>query len=266
MTSWQDIALHLGKDNYKDLYWSDEIPGIWSIKPNQNSGGLTEKTASYHNYRNDIGIEFRLNNLGWRSDFDYDHTLLSQKNVIALGCSDTFGHASPVETTWPMLLEEKLGTDYRVLNLSWGGTSTDWVTRIGSKTLGYLKQSAVAICVLWPQLSAREFVSKRVSSGIHTHLRSVVPYAQWWDFIDWKSNNYNFHKNRHLLNNAAGCLAVPFFDLTINRKDPSVPWDTVSHAGYVSLGPDSHIAISDFFFRRIQGRPSYWQEQRSRSL
>lgn len=266
MISWQDIAIRLGKDGYRDIYWSSEIPSVWSIKPNQNFGGLNEKNAPHRRYVNDIGVEFRFNNLGWRSDFDFDQALLSQKNIIVLGCSDTFGHALPIESTWPGLLQHTLGSDYRVLNLSWGGISTDWTARIGYKTLHFLKQTAVAVCILWPQLSAREFVSKRVSSGIHTHLRSVVPYPQYWNFIDWKSNNYNFHKNRHFLITTAASLGVSFFDLTINRKDTSVPWDIIEYDGYISLGPSSHLAISDFFLRKIRNLPSYWQEHCSRSL
>jgi hypothetical protein len=266
MISWQNIASTLGKDRYQDLYWSAEIPSVWSIKPTQDTTWCNEKNLPHYRYSNDAGIEFRFNNLGWRSDFDYDQDLLTHKNVIVLGCSDTFGPALKVEQTWPMILQDLLGDSHRVLNLSWGGISTDWIARIGHKTLRYLGNSCVAVCVLWPHLSSREFVSKRISSGISTHLRSIVPYPQWWNFIDWKSNNYNFHKNRHLLTSISKNLAVNFFDLTINRKDPGIPWDIISYDGYQSLGHQSHLAISDFFFREIQGRPSYWQETRSRSL
>lgn len=264
--TWQDIALHLGKDRYRDLYWTAEIPSVWSIKPTQDIGGQSTKDSGLSNYFNDIGVHFRFNNLGWRSDFDYDNNLLAQKNVIVLGCSDTFGHALPVEHTWPMLLQDRLESDHRIVNLSWGGISTDWTARIGYKTLQFLNRATVAICILWPQLSAREFISKRVSSGIHTHYRSIVPYPQYWNFIDWKSNNYNYHKNRHFLQNTADALGIPFFDLTVNRKDASVPWDIIEHNQFVSLGPDSHLAIADFFYRKIKTLPSYWQEHCSRSL
>lgn len=265
MTSWQDLALTLGKDHYRDRFWYAELPCSWTIKPSQKTDGW-HRLGSYPGTYTHNDIQFRFNNLGWRSDFDFSQQLQNGSNIIVLGCSDTFGPGLPADSTWPILLQNLVGPTQRVLNFSWCGISTDWIARIGHKSMRYLEKSVAAVCVLWPHLSAREFISKRACSGINTYLKSVVPFAQWWDYIDWKSNNYNFYKNYHLLKSTANSIGANFFDLTINRQDKSVPWDIVRRHEYESLGTLSHIAIADYFYRKIQGRPSFWQEHRSRSL
>jgi hypothetical protein len=106
-------------------------------------------------------------------------------------------------------------------------------------------------------------VSKRYKGGVHTHRNYNLPYADWWDHIDWQSNNYNFNKNRLLMENVCSRHNIAYHDLYINRDDNKVPFDFVEYGVYSSIGPHTHQAIANYFSRKLNNQPSLFQSLQS---
>lgn len=66
--------------------------------------------------------EYKTNNYGFRGpDFR------SGVDIVAAGCSQTYGVGVPEETTWPAFLAEKLGMSY--VNISGSGASVEWIVQ-----------------------------------------------------------------------------------------------------------------------------------------
>ena len=112
-------------------------------------------------------------------------------------------------------------------------------------------------------MSTREFVSKKFQGGIYTEANET-PYTDWWEHIDWVSNNYNFQKNKTLLSAVAASASVQFHDLMLNREANRVdgmftklPSLTLN---LTQLTKESHTAIGRYFIRKINNNPSYYQE------
>jgi hypothetical protein len=208
-------------------------------------------------------IEYKLNNLGYRSNFDYNLEELKEKKVIiCLGDSDVFGAFNPVDVIWPSRLQDQL-SDITVLNFGIRGISGDGMTRIGVRAIEALKSSIVAVCVHWPPPSLREFVSKDFKCGVHTHRNYYLPYDDWWKHIDWHSNNYNYYKNQLLLSSVCKKYSIPYYDLLINKDDPTVPYDVCRYTVYDSFGPATHTATANYFYKKITNQPSLFQSLQS---
>lgn len=243
----EKIEYYLGKDKFKDKYFKPEFPHAYK--------DITSKEMPFEEYQSTVlnlnswfpDIEFKLNNLGYRSHFDYDlEELREKKIVLCFGCTDTFGMNHHYENTWPYLLSQGL-KDYTVLNLGIIGASADTISRILIKITGVLNVDHV--CILWPHNNRREFVSKEFTGIITTHDPVDIPFEDYWDFIDWKSDNYNFFKNFHLCKNLCENNQTNFHDLLINRFDKKVPFD---YSGpYYALGENSHRAVANYFFKKI---------------
>lgn len=60
-----------------------------------------------------VKIEYRLNTHGYRCDE------FTNQKILTLGCSQTEGHALPIELTWPYLMSQKMNKGY--INLAKGG-------------------------------------------------------------------------------------------------------------------------------------------------
>jgi len=255
----QNIEYYLGKDRLRNLYFDAEIPTAWSVPARiQNPAPIIK--ASSVGFFNGDSTEYHYNNLGYRSQFDYVlEELLEKRTVLCLGDSDTFGIGVEHDKIWPSLLD----TDATVLNLSVPGISIDGLARIVAQTIQALGNTVDAVLIHYPSMSLREFVSKRYKGGVHTHRNYNLPYADWWDHIDWQSNNYNFHKNRLLMENICARHDVDYYDLYINREDKKVPFDFVEYGVYSSIGPHTHQAIANYFNRKLNGRPSLFHSLQS---
>jgi hypothetical protein len=241
------IEYYLGKDHFKDKYFKKEFPPAY--KDIHSRELSVEEYISKTLYLNHWypNIEFKLNNLGYRSHFDYQLTDLIGKKIIAcFGCTDTFGMNHQYEHTWPYLLSLE-ADNFTVLNLGIIGASADTISRILIKLTGVLEIEHA--CILWPHNNRREFVSKEYTGIITTHNQVDTPYEDYWDFIDWKSDNYNFFKNYHLCKNLCENKKIHFNELLINRFDKKVPFDYSGN--YYALGPNSHCAIANYFFKKI---------------
>lgn len=255
----ENIEYYLGKDRLKNLYFNAEIPPAWLIP------ARIQNPAPYIN-ANAVGFfagdttEYCYNNLGYRSTVDYVlEDLLTKRVVICLGDSDSFGIGIEYDNIWPNLID----TDATVLNLSIPGISLDGITRIAAQTIQALGNTVDAVLIHYPPMSLREFVSKQYKGGVHTHRNYNLPYSDWWDHIDWQSNNYNFNKNRLLLENICARRDIEFYDLYINRDDKKVPFDFVEYGVYSSIGPHTHRAIANYFNRKLNNRPSFFESTQS---
>ena len=138
------------------------------------------------------------------------------------------------------------------------GAANDTVARILIQLTQVLSSEIKYACILWPHPNRREFVSKEYTKIVTTHDKTDIPYEEYWDFIDWKSNNYNHFKNYHLIKNLCLLHNIKLLDLEIDRFDKKVPFD---HAGkYFALGEKSHIAIANYYEKLIKGVPSLFEQ------
>ena len=253
----EQIEYYLGKDRLTNLHWRPELPHIKTIPPRTDVPIPFSRTFMLD------GVSHTVNNLGYRANYDYNFKELKTKKIILLlGDSDTFGRGVEFSELYSTKMQNK--TTYHVLNMGVPGTSNDGMTRVGVKTLLALQQSIEHVCVLWPVQSLREFVSKQFESGVH-NLSTTVPYQDWWDHIDWVSNNYNYQKNRILLEQTTLNVGAKFHDLIINRydKNSTVTYNSFRNNEITELTADSHTAIAEYFLRKINNQPSLYQSMQS---
>lgn len=253
----QQIEYYLGKDRLPNLHWTAQIPPTWTIPPRSVSMMLCNP-ESYNTTVVLEDISYTLNNLGYRANFDFVLDTLKEKNIVLiLGDSDTFGRGLTLETTYPTKMQHN--TEYCILNLGIPGLSPDGMARVGVQSVLALGSAVKHVCVLWPVFSLREFVSKTFNSGVHT-ISSHTPYADWWDHIDWVSNNYNYQKNKILIQQTTENIGAQYHDLIINRNDKSAPTTYITvDQQFTELDSSSHTAIAQYFLRKIHNQPSLFQ-------
>lgn len=254
----EQIEYYLGKDKFKDRYFKPEIPNPYTLIPSSRAGEYADHASSTQHINLFYpDLEFKFNNLCYRSDFDFHvEELNSKKLILCLGCSDTFGLHVDNRNAWPTLLSNQL-SEYTVLNLGVIGSCPDTVSRLLVKVSSVLT-SIDSVCILWPHYGGREFVSKEYTGIVTNHNILDVPYENYWDFIDWKSDNYNLFKNVHLVDAVCKSKGIRLFDLDINRFDKKVPYDYSSP--HYALGKESYIAIANYFRKKITNQPSLYSE------
>ena len=107
-----------------------------------------------------------------------------------------------------------------------------------------------------------EFVSKTFKSGIDK-VSDYAPYNGWWDHIDWVSNNYNYQKNKILLEQTTISAGARYHNLIINRQDTKSPTTYIQSGIFTQLTAESHTAVANYFLRKINNQPSLFQELQS---
>jgi hypothetical protein len=235
------LSNFVGKDHFKNIFFKSEIPHAFEIPVRR-----TEDTFEV------LSKNVKLNNLGYRSLFDYTDTLNDKNIILCLGDSDVFGIFLEYNALWTSLLQQELGNEYVVMNMGVPGYSPDSITRVGVKTIETLKSAVKYVAVQWPNTSMREFVSKTYKGGVYTLENPDVPYQDWWKHIDWHSNNYNYFKNRILLENTCQKYNTRFSDLYLNRNDENAPYDYFTDGIYSTIGPLTHKAIANYFLEKIK--------------
>ncbi len=265
LTTVEKIEYYLGKDRLPNLHWQARIPATWEIPPKHTGMALVNDSSHDRTVTLAEGIPYTLNNLGYRSTFDYVlDELKTKKLILILGDSDTFARGVWANDMYSAKIQQH--TDRLVLNLGIPGLSGDGATRVGVQCLLALGSVVEHVCILWPGFSLREFVSKTFRCGTHTQ-GDHVPYTDWYQHIDWVSNNYNYQKNRLLLEHTARAQGAQFHDLIINHSDKKnhVNFITV-HSGnqtYTELDSDSHTAVAQYFLKKINGQPSFFKQTQS---
>ncbi len=261
LTPVEKIEYYLGKDRLPNLHWQARIPNTWDIPPKISGMSLVNSNSYSTTITLDEGIPYRLNNLGYRSMIDYDEQLYNKDLILAVGDSDTFARGVEFDQMYSSHIQKNTG--YTVLNLGIPGISSDGAARVAVQSMLALKSAVKHVCVLWPIFSLREFVSKTFQCGTHAK-GDHVPYKDWYQHIDWVSNNYNYQKNRMLIKHTAEAVGAQFHDLIINRADKNnnITYITVRSAGssFTELDANSHEAIANYFVRQIHNQPSLFEQ------
>jgi hypothetical protein len=261
LTPEQQIEYYLGKDRLPNLHWKPCIPPMWAIPARANTHIHKQKeTIAYKTLTDPITkTEYKFNNLGYRSNIDYNDDLKNSRVILMLGCSDTWGRFVDYDKIYSSLIQKQLPNSI-VVNMAVPGGSPDQATRIGVQTISYLKSAITDVCMFWPGFSLREFVSKNFSSGTYTSDKESVPYKDWWDHIDWINNNYNYQKNKLLLESTCQAHNINYYDLIVNREDTIVPFDYMYNDNETVFGEKAHQAMAAYFYKKITKQPSLYQQ------
>ena len=261
MSDVEKIEYYLGKDRFKDIFFKAEFP--FSFQDIAAVGTIDKSSLSKRLNLNGWypDITYDINNKGYRSHFDFDLESLKGKDIIiCLGCTDTFGMNVYYEQAWPTILGKKL-ENYTVLNCGVIGASADTVARLFTKISQVLSDEIKHVCILWPHNNRREFVSKEYTRIITNFDQADTPFDEYFDFIDWKADNHNYFKNKHFVENIAKANNIKLLDIVINRFDKKVPYD---YAGlFKALGPNSHQALANYFYKKILNLPSLYEETKN---
>jgi hypothetical protein len=264
LTTVEQIEYYLGKDGFKDIYFKPTFPRAYEIEPTSVMPILTTGNAVKKYKLNLIFPEltFTINSYGYRSDFEFDvDTLKNKKLVICFGCTDTFGLQHDVDKIWPTLLQNNLGNEYTVLNCGVVGAALDTVARLVARICRVEGLTIDTMCILSPHPARREFVSKEYCHIINMLDKVYMPYPEYWDFIDWKSNNYNYHKNNLLIESMCQSHGIKIQNLTIDRFDKKAPWDY--KGPFFALGENSQAAIGNYFTKKILNLPDLYNTMKS---
>jgi len=259
LSTEEQIEYRLGKDHLPNLHWQPSIPASWEIPPRAEHMQLCCPES-----RNSTvvlnSIEYKLNNLGYRSNFDYNINELAQRDIIlVLGDSDASGRGVTFNEMYSTRMQQQ--TEYCVVNLGIPGLSGDGMSRVGVNAMLALGSAVKHVCVLWPGMSLREFVSKTFKCGVHTVSKSV-PYTGWWEHIDWVSNNYNYQKNKALIERTAISIGAQYHDLIINRNEAKsvikYKDEPDQRVTFTEFAPETHTAIASYFIKQVNNQPSLY--------
>ena len=246
------IELFLGRTQHKNSYFDGKIPPAWIFKSYH-----IDLEKSVNSKINPVKSEifYTINNLGYNSLFDYDDNLKLKSNILCLGDSNTFGLLVQKTDAWPGRLQS-LMESFNIMNLGLPGGSSDTVSRIGVNTVLALDNSVKAVLAVWPSYSRREFSSNKFHSMVYRTPNNdqQIPFQDYWDFIDWRSNSYNFYKNKILISSVCRSKNIPFFDLEIDddfilHKEDTLR--TFKKLEINSFGIDTHKAIANYFYKKI---------------
>jgi hypothetical protein len=248
----EQIEQLLGKDHLPNEHWKPEIPPAWAVVTRH---GIQLTGPDVHDITlEQAGINYTFNNLGYRSNFDYILDDLKTKELIlVISDSDGMGRGVEFNNIFSSLIQNQRSET--VVNLSVPSLSPDGMARILAKAMLALDGAVKHVCILWPGFSTREFVSKKFQGGIYSEINEV-PYTDWWDHIDWVSNNYNYRKNQLLIAQTAKSIGSELHELIINRnREPIDGMFTYlpSQGTKISqLSIESHMAIANYFLRKLR--------------
>lgn len=264
LSQTEQIEYYLGKDQYPNLFFGSELPDAMSVPRARRefTNGVPWDTCRDTVITHD-GIDYRFNNLGYRCPYDYHLADLRQKkNILCVGDSDVFGPYKPYGQVWIAHLQ-RLMPDHNIMPMGLPGWSADTVSRTIVSTVKALGQSLVHVCAIWPQNNRREFVKKGYKKIIGNGEEEItdVPFEDYWDQIDWVSNNYNYHKNCELARYACQAHGIGYTDLLIVTLGRYAKFDG-ERFGKGVMGPLSHEAMSRWFYKKITGQPSLYESLR----
>lgn len=137
------------------------------------AGDFEIRTDSFHNYTENLNSSsFRGPEFG-------------AVDLIALGCSQTYGVGVCADNVWPKFLSEKLKLSY--VNLSYVGWS---IPRMVREFFAYVNKYGApkAVALLLPEMSRYMFVTRG----------TVLRYEKGGDIDDSNFEDYHLRKNNHI--------------------------------------------------------------------
>lgn len=122
-------------------------------------------------------VEYRYNSRGYR-DHEWPDTIEELARCFwCVGDSFTVGIGSPLEHTWPYILQQK--TNMRTINVSMDGASNNWIAR---KTLRILQEVSPKLIVLqWSYVSRRELDYELVLDKMWSKFYQNIKDPSWPD-------------------------------------------------------------------------------------
>jgi hypothetical protein len=120
-------------------------------------------------------VSYQYNSRGFR-DLEWPNSIDELKQSIwCVGDSFTVGIGSPIEHTWPWLLQKQTGT--RTINVSMDGASNNWIAR---KTIDILQKiNPHCVIIHWSYLGRREFDLSKVHNNIWNKFYRAVSDPSW---------------------------------------------------------------------------------------
>ena len=129
-------------------------------------------------------IEYRYNSRGFR-DAEWPDDLSQLKQAIwCIGDSFTVGIGSPLEHTWPYILQQQ--TKCRVINISMDGASNNWISRRAVDIIKNINPKAMIL--QWSYVERREQPTKDITQA-WTQLYARVRDPTWPDNISLENFN-----------------------------------------------------------------------------
>lgn len=257
----EQIEYRLGKDRYKNLFFSANLPEARDIASSQEHFTGSYKWSDCKNTTiTHDNIEYQFNNLGYRSHYDYHaDELKTKQNILCLGDSDVFGPYKHYNELWTSILQTRM-PEYNIINMGMPFWAADTIVRHAVSTIKELKNSIASVCVIWPLEHRREIVSKTFKRIVVNSSPTDIPYEDYWDHIDWVSNNYNYFKNKELLEAICGAYNIECIDLLAIE----IGKNKVVTTEKFGRGPDAttHQAWANWFYKKLMHQPSLYESMK----
>ena len=174
-----------------DFILHSRVNARWDYSGMDSIEGCVDK-KHFKNYP--YPIEYVYNSRGFR-DAEWPNSVEELKNAIwCIGDSFTVGLGSPLEHTWPYLLQQQTGR--RCINISLDGASNEWIAR---KTRSIIKEiNPTDIVIMWSYPHRREKKDNSLSDeGRRIHAITELVNDKLENIINFKScvesvnNQYN---------------------------------------------------------------------------
>jgi hypothetical protein len=193
-------------------------------------------------------ISYQYNSRGFR-DQEWPNSIDELKNAIwCVGDSFTVGLGSPLEHTWPWLLQNQ--TRRRVINISMDGASNNWIAR---RTAIIQQQIAPKnIVVMWSYVHRREHKNSKLDDEqrrLHlddsSDIEDILNLKQCIEAVE---------------NNNVIQLAIPFY---LPFLDVQASWGPLRAPDWPALVPgtlDELRALPEFIQSELKNRFNSWTE------
>jgi hypothetical protein len=191
-------------------------------------------------------ITYNYNSRGFR-DQEWPDSTEELKNAIwCIGDSFTVGLGSPIEHTWPWLLQKQTGR--RIINVSMDGASNSWIARKTATIQKEIKPKNIA--VMWSFLHRREDENqnlndeqRRISHTASNHAEDGVNFFQCIKMIE----------SSGLIQ-----LIIPEY-----ARDCQTLWENLRGESWPRMFPSTVHAMSllpDFIQHELKEKFKLWEE------
>jgi hypothetical protein len=166
-------------------------------------------------------VEYAYNSRGFR-DTEWPESSEELKNAIwCIGDSFTAGVGSPLEHTWPFLLQQQTGR--RCINIGMDGASNAWISRRARQIIHEINPTHMV--VLWSYVHRRELPNVDISDEARKlHFdKSNSELDDFKDFINCYTNLKNCTASVNIFNGTIPCSGMINDHGWNDIKDPSWP-------------------------------------------
>lgn len=186
-------------------------------------------------------ITYKINANGFRCDEFESNT----PNLIALGCSYTFGVGLPLETTWPKIVADNLNLVCN--NLAWPGTSADTCYMLARYWIPKLKPSLVVMAA--PPKHRFDLITEDPALPHETFMPGQSKYEhdfyiQQW-FVNDRNANLNNEKNKLAVEALCYKLNIPCLTYDAHEFFARSREEVEYARDYMHAGPKGHRILAE---------------------